>query len=421
MEKGMRVNELHVQNIKRIKVVDITPKEDVVVVEGKNRQGKTSTLDSIAYLLGGKELIPTDAVRKGEERASIRAVVGDYEITRTWSNPYESTLKVKAKEGKAIASPQTFLDERLGSASLDVLNFVNLQKEKRVALFTKITGLDLAAKKAERKKLYEARALENRDIAYMTPQVSAMKKENEEMPLLPKPEKTALEYEADEALAHKGNEKIIGDRAAHTRLCDKLGMNTERIKALWAEIARLQDENALTIKAMEPLEESKSKKLNDLAALSEATRAALRYESYELTKTQRAADIEKQEKRLAEARVKSDGYTKAMEAIDEKMNAEMKAVTLPLEGLRFDGETVTYNGIDIEECSQAEKVLIGMAIGLKENPEIRILLVRDGSLLDKESMTTIKDAARSNGYQVWIERVAEEKGDEIYIEDGEAK
>lgn len=77
-----RISELHVENIKRIKMVDITPADDVVLIEGKNRQGKTSVLDSIAYLLGGKELIPADVVRKGEKNAEITAKIDGMVIKR---------------------------------------------------------------------------------------------------------------------------------------------------------------------------------------------------------------------------------------------------------------------------------------------------------------------------------------------------
>lgn len=61
---GYRIVELHVSNIKRIKTVDITPEKDIVILEGDNAQGKTSVMDSIAYLLGGKRLIPEQWVRK---------------------------------------------------------------------------------------------------------------------------------------------------------------------------------------------------------------------------------------------------------------------------------------------------------------------------------------------------------------------
>ena len=57
MEQTYRISNLQIENIKKIKIVDITPKNDLVIIEGQNRAGKTSIMDSISYLLGGKTLI----------------------------------------------------------------------------------------------------------------------------------------------------------------------------------------------------------------------------------------------------------------------------------------------------------------------------------------------------------------------------
>ena len=49
----MRIISLQAENIKRLKAVEITPEGDIVVIAGRNGQGKTSVLDSIWYALGG--------------------------------------------------------------------------------------------------------------------------------------------------------------------------------------------------------------------------------------------------------------------------------------------------------------------------------------------------------------------------------
>jgi len=64
---------------------------------------------------------------------------------------------------------------------------------------------------------------------------------------------------------------------------------------------------------------------------------------------------------------------------------------------------------------------VSMAFAMKQNPNIRIILIKDGSLLDSESMNQVKKMARENDFQIWIEKVADKKGNAIYIEDGEIK
>ena len=50
----VKINSLEIENVKRIKAVKIKPeKSGLTVIGGKNNQGKTSVLDSIAWALGG--------------------------------------------------------------------------------------------------------------------------------------------------------------------------------------------------------------------------------------------------------------------------------------------------------------------------------------------------------------------------------
>lgn len=55
------------------------------------------------------------------------------------------------------------------------------------------------------------------------------------------------------------------------------------------------------------------------------------------------------------------------------------------------------------------------------NPKLRVIFVRDGSLLDKEGVKAILEMAAAKDYQVWMEYTKDEKGMGIYIEDGEIK
>ena len=53
------------------------------------------------------------------------------------------------------------------------------------------------------------------------------------------------------------------------------------------------------------------------------------------------------------------------------------------------------------------------------NPELRVLLIRNGSLLDGDSMKSLAEFAAANDAQVWIEVVTSSKdGVSVFIEDG---
>ena len=81
---------------------------------------------------------------------------------------------------------------------------------------------------------------------------------------------------------------------------------------------------------------------------------------------------------------------------------------------------MTFNGVLLEQASAAEQLRISAAIGAALNPKLRIMLLRDGSLLDQQSMTLLEKFASETDTQIWIERVADEPGGVgIYIEEGE--
>lgn len=62
----MKISRLEIENTKRIKAVTLEPAENgLTVIGGRNNQGKTSVLDSIAWALGGDKYRPSAAKREG--------------------------------------------------------------------------------------------------------------------------------------------------------------------------------------------------------------------------------------------------------------------------------------------------------------------------------------------------------------------
>ena len=61
---SMKINKLEIENVKRIKAVKVEPKANgLTVIGGNNNQGKTSVLDSIAWVLGGNRFRPSNQRR----------------------------------------------------------------------------------------------------------------------------------------------------------------------------------------------------------------------------------------------------------------------------------------------------------------------------------------------------------------------
>lgn len=55
------------------------------------------------------------------------------------------------------------------------------------------------------------------------------------------------------------------------------------------------------------------------------------------------------------------------------------------------------------------------------NPKLKVVLIRDGSLLDEDNLKLITDVAAEHGGHVWIERVGTGEECSVILEDGEIK
>ena len=99
----------------------------------------------------------------------------------------------------------------------------------------------------------------------------------------------------------------------------------------------------------------------------------------------------------------------------------LAAASFPVAGLSFGEEGLLYQDRPLEQASSAEQLRVSVAMGLALNPQLKVLLIRDGSLLDGDSMRTIAEMAEAAEAQVWIERVGDGDPAAIVIEDGSVR
>jgi hypothetical protein len=60
-----------------------------------------------------------------------------------------------------------------------------------------------------------------------------------------------------------------------------------------------------------------------------------------------------------------------------------------------------------------------MVLAMAANPELRVIRIKDGSLLDADNLALIDEIAKNGDFQVWIECVDSTGKVGFYIEDGE--
>jgi len=139
---------------------------------------------------------------------------------------------------------------------------------------------------------------------------------------------------------------------------------------------------------------------------------------------QAISDKEKKTQFLADAERIEAEAKKLTDNIAEREAGKMLSISiaqLPVEGIAFGDGEVLMNGVPLDQASDAEKIKISVAIAMALNPKLKVIRIRDGSLLDASSMKIIADMAAEKDFQIWVEKVDESGKIGFVIEDGQLK
>lgn len=408
----MKIIELRAENVKRLRAVEIRPDGALQVIGGRNAQGKSSVLDAIWLALGGGKASKETRlpIRDGEKKASVRLDLGELVVTRSWTRNGTS-LKVTNADGAPIKSPQSVLDSLLAGVSFDPLAFIRLSPARQREALLDLVELDVDfdALADQRRAAYEARTDIGRQIRALGASVV-----DEAIP------------EAEESIAAIVEEiekarKINSDRDASERAIASYRGDIrelqETILNLRMEIENAEDQIRITEAALEDTQAELDELpvACDIAAITERMRG-VEERNARIRENNRARQIREEKRRLEKTR---EEYTAKIEEIDAEKNDALERAIFPIDGLGFDEDGVTYAGIPFSQASSAEQIRIATAMAMAANPRLRVAMIRDGSLLDDETLKGLRQQVTDAGFQLWIERVGDGDAGAVIIEDGE--
>jgi len=439
----MKIVKLEAQNVKRLNAVEITPDGDMVVIGGRNGAGKTSVLDSIAYALGGKALVCDKPVRTGTKKAKIVCDLGELTVTRTFTARGGGTLAVTGTDGAKLPTPQAVLDALTGKLTFDPLAFTRQAPRQQAETLRELVGLDFTDLDARREGLFENRTGVRRDIRALESQLEAVP-HHDDAPA-EEVDARALLDEYWEAKAHNdANDGARADlKAAQAEIDREAAMiasaeaqergQLEDLRRQIGELQRREQELTAAIAARtEQRNEGLGAHRQRIAELEPQVADLEDIDLKPLHQAHMSADgvnrkvrenqaHAKLATRLGQVQTEADGLTAAIDAFDEQKAAALREAEFPIQGLGFNDERVTFKDLPFENCSSAEKLRISVAMGLAMNPKLKILLIRDGSLLDADSLRLVAEMAEAHDAQIWIERVGQGKECSVIIENGAVK
>ncbi len=97
------------------------------------------------------------------------------------------------------------------------------------------------------------------------------------------------------------------------------------------------------------------------------------------------------------------------------------AAKIPVAGIDFGDNEVLLNEVPFNQASDAEQLRTSVAIAMALNPKLRVVRIRDGSLLDSDAMLLLAEMAEKHDMQVWIERVDSSGKIGFVLEDGHVR
>lgn len=407
MTEPVKINELLIENVKRVKAVQFEPSADgLTIIGGRNGQGKTSVLDAIAWALGGNNYKPSVPERDGAlvpPNLHIELSNGLI-VERKGKN---STLKVTDPEGNK--SGQQLLNEFVSTMALDLPKFINGSDKDKADSLLKILGIGdvLALLDTKENQLYAQRTEVGR-IA------DRKKKAADEMPMYPNVPKepvsaTELIKQQQEILARNGeNERKRQDAARYEQMLAEAQIAFDEAKAA---LQKAEQDCLTARKSAEDLHDESTAELEKNLAEIEALNIKIRANS-----TKEAAEIE-----ANNLQQEYDGLTEQIESVREERNKLLDSAELPLPGLSVKDGKLIYNNMPWDGMSGSDQLKVATAIVRKLNPQCGFVLMDKLEQMDLETLQEFGAWLKQEGLQVIATRVS--TGDEcsIIIEDGMVK
>lgn len=404
---SIKINELTIENVKRIKAVRIEPSESgLTVIGGRNNQGKTSVIDAIAWALGGDKYRPSQANRDGSTvppHLNIKLSNG-LVVERKGKN---GDLKVTDPNGNK--GGQQLLNEFVEQLAIDLPRFMQASDKEKANALLKIIGVGDRLTELE----YREKTLYNRrlEIGRIADQKAKFARE---MPYYT----DAPEAPVSVSELLNRHQAILAKNGENQRLRQRRAELEQQAASLKTQLGSIQQrydeaisELAIASKAAEDLIDESTAEIEDNIRNVERLNIKVR------------ANLDKQ-KAEDDAKEFADQYTQLSIEIDKCRAAKtelLKGADLPLEGLAVEDGCLLYNGKHWDNMSGSDQLKVATAIVRKLNPKCGFVLVDKLEQMDIDTLNEFGRWLESEGLQAIATRVS--TGDEcsIIIEDGYVK
>ena len=402
--EAMKINQLEIENVKRIKAVKVEPTASgLTIIGGNNNQGKTSVLDAIAWALGGDRYRPSQAAREGSMAPPNLHIVmnNGLVVERKGKN---SDLKVTDPSGKKYG--QQLLNEFVNQFALDLPKFMEGSGKEKANTLLQIIGVgdQLAALEQQETDQYNRR----RAIGQIADQKKKFAKEQPYFPDAPKDIVSATELirRQQDILAKNGENQR--KRAQLHQLEQESQRINEELAALLQRQEEVQNDLEIARKSAENLQDESTAELEaSIADIEETNR-----------KVRANLDKDKAEDDAREYQRQYEELTKELEETRKQKTDLLQNAALPLPELSVSDGELVYKGQKWDNMSGSDQLKVSTAIVRKLNPKCGFVLLDKLEQMDLDTLQEFGQWLEAEGLQAIATRVSTGEECSIIISDG---
>lgn len=469
MKDGIKIIKAEVTNFKNIeaKSVDLGGKSFVIL--GKNGAGKSSLIQAIMSPLDSRYIPQApvrNGEEKGTIEVVIAGEIGGETIkyfVELYFTPgnQKGRVVVRNAEGETVSAAKSLVKSIVGNIGFDIFDFISLglTKDGKISkpgvkqqieilrgFMSDEAKNQLGELERTYKEKYDKRTFENGKIDEAEAFMKNSTFEQGEIDKYSEPkDATVLEKQ----LGDLSNTIIEWDKVSKGIEEDKAEAEKAKAQGEMSSTARIiQDKLQVNVQTIEGLKESERwksfiesynalrKELQDIATegangLEEHDRllqqALIAEEHIKATPRPSAEGINQQltairehnanydkikeyvekQRQIMASKEASNTLTTELTDIDTKKKQLFATSELPVKGLTFTEDEILYNGLPFNENQHPKSTIIGIGvkIAMAMNPNLKVLVIRDGSLLDSEMLQTVVKMANKYDFQILVEIV----------------
>ncbi len=440
----LHIIRLSIANFGIIRAAAIHPDGSPVILAGDNGAGKSTVLGAIESLLYGRKLaVPVTA---GQEKAQIKLELAEpggtkaiYKIEQIIKaggkgEPASYNLKILDAEGKQVPSPVKFIESLIASgAALDPTEIMQPRPGERPETFAKrqaetlMERMGLSAKAKKLDAQIEEKTQERKEAKQAAESLQARLDALEVPPGTP-------DAPLDVAELSVRMTDLNNLKSQRQRLADKIGPKQESVDNGKKTIARLEKELAAARETLKAAEKMAAESVTELETFDEenpieGVESALAEVMKKMTNAnainaavQKKKDRKQISSELATAESEASTVNTELEKLREERLDLVRKAKLPVKGLQLTTEALLFNGKPLIQESTGNMIRVCAELAMAEEPECRVVFIREGALTNLANRQIIYKVAEERGYQCWEEHFSEQPMEgALWIEGGKVQ